>query len=102
MGLHYSGGIGIVYDKELDKSIGSVDYQMIETDATKYTRKRWWGEFYSNRKIKKTGVYRLELEDGRGGDCVVWVKDDLVTNKASQFHYHFNGRGKLGRNYGKL
>ena len=68
MGLHYCGGIGTVYDKELEKSIGSVDYQMIETDATKYTRKRWWGEFYSNRKIKKTGVYRLELEDGRGGD----------------------------------
>lgn len=97
MGLHYSGGIGSVYDKELDKPISTIDYQLIETDATKYTKKKWWGEFYSSKKIKRTGVYRIELEDGQSGDCVVWVKDDIVQDRASQYHYHFNGRGKLGK-----
>jgi hypothetical protein len=99
MGLHYSSGVGIVYDKEIDKPISKIDYQLIETDPTKYTKKRWWGEFYSTKRVKKTGVYRIELEDGQSGDCVIWVKDDVARDKASQYYYHFNGRGKLGKGF---
>ncbi|HEX79218.1 MAG TPA: hypothetical protein G4O19_03570 [Dehalococcoidia bacterium] len=101
MALHYSSGIGNLYDKEINKPISRINYQLIEIDPTKYTKKKWWGEFYSSKIIKKSGVYRIELEDGKSGDCVICVKDDFTQDKASQFHYHFNGRGKLGRGYGK-
>ena len=101
MALHYSSGIGNLYDKEINKPISRINYQLIEIDPTKYTNKKWWGEFYSSKIIKKSGVYRIELEDGKSGDCVICVKDDFAQDKASQFHYHFNGRGKLGRGYGK-
>jgi len=99
MALHYSSGIGMIYDKEIDKPISKIDYQLIETDPTKYTKKKWWGELYSSKRIKKTGVYRIELEDGLSGDCVIWVKDDFSQDRASQYHYHFNGRGKLGKGF---
>ena len=39
MALHYSGGIGILYDKEIDQAISKVSYQLIDTDPTKYTKK---------------------------------------------------------------
>lgn len=99
MAIHYNNGVGTVYDKEVDKPISRIDYQLIETDPTKYSKKKWWGEFYSTKKVKKTGVYRIELEDGQSGDCIIWVKDDMAQDKSSQFHYHFNGRGKLGKGF---
>jgi hypothetical protein len=99
MALHYSGGIGIIYDKEIDQPISKVSYQLIETDPTKYTKKKWWGEFYTSKEIKRSGIYRIELEDGRKGECVVWVNIELKELSASQYHYHFNGRSKLSRDF---
>ena len=47
MGLHYSGGLGMLYEKESSLLISKINYQMIETDATIYTKSRWWGDrFY--------------------------------------------------------
>ena len=96
MSLHYSGGIGALFDKDSELNICKVDYQLMETEATKYTQKRWWGEFKCTKKLDKSGTFRIELEDGRKGDCVVWNESDSVQNKAAFFSYHFNGRGKLG------
>ena len=97
MGLHYSGGIGMLYEKELDQPVAKISYQLIETDATKYSKKKWWGELYASKDIKRTGVLRIELEDSRIGECVVWTSSDLKKGSATQHHYHFNGRGRLGR-----
>ena len=43
MGIHYSNGLGRLYDKDIERPIAEVKYQLIETDATKYTPKKWWG-----------------------------------------------------------
>ena len=101
MGLHYSGGIGMLYEKEIDQPIAKVSYQLIETDPTKYTKKKWWGELYASKEIRQTGVLRIELEDNRVGECVVWTSSDIKKGSATQHHYHFNGRGKLGHSLKK-
>jgi hypothetical protein len=97
MALHFSGGTGILIDKESELQICKVDYQLMETEATKYNQKRWWGEFDCAKKIEKSGTFRIDLEDGRKGDCVVWSESDAEQAKSSHYVYHFNGRGKLGR-----
>ncbi|MCK5577323.1 MAG: hypothetical protein KAI14_03310 [Dehalococcoidales bacterium] len=97
MGIHYGNGFGLVYDKELDKPIAKVNYSLIETDATKYTRKRWWGEFSTAKVIKRTGKYVIEMEDGRKGDCVVYTNSEAQQGQGSQYFYHFNGRSALRR-----
>jgi hypothetical protein len=97
MALHYSSGAGILYDKETKQSILKLDYQLIETDPTKYTRKKWWGEFNCRIKIEKSGIYRMEMEDGRSGDCVVWSQSEAGQVNNSQYSYHFNGRSKIGK-----
>jgi len=98
MSLRYSGGTGALFDKESELQICKVDYQLMETESTKYTQKRWWGEFSCAKKLEKSGIFRLELEDGRKGDCAVWSDSDSTQNKETFFSYHFNGRGKLGSN----
>ena len=99
MAVHYSNGIGKLYDKEIERPIAEVRYQLIETDPTKYTPKKWWGEFSTNRDIKHRGdsVYILELEDSRKGECFVNINTQERKRSASHHHYRFNGRGKLGR-----
>ena len=100
MALHFSGGIGTLYDMKINQPIAKISYQLIETDPTQYSKKKWWGEFNSNKAIKESGTFRIELEDGRKGECIVSVN---VKSKgiAAHHHYHFNGRGKLGRGYGR-
>ena len=95
MAIHYSNGVGRLYDKEMDKPVAEVKYQLIETDPTKYTHKKWWGEFSSVRQIKQSGNFILELEDSRKGECVIIANTQM--KKGTVHHYHFNGRGKLGR-----
>ncbi len=98
MGLHYSSGIGKLYDKEAEKVITEVKYQLIETDPTKYTHKKWWGEFTTNQKIKKLSDFIIEFEDCRAGGCYVSVNADRgEVRRASLHYYRFYGRGKLGR-----
>ena len=45
MGIHYSNGFGKLYDRETGETILNVEYQLIETDQTIYTSKKWWGSF---------------------------------------------------------
>ena len=97
MGIHYGNGLGLLYDKEIEKPIAKVSYQLIETDPTKYTKKKWWGEFSTSKELRRTGNYTIELEDGRKGDCVVFTNSELKQGHASHYFYHFNGRSTLGR-----
>ncbi len=98
MGLHYSSGIGKLYDKEAEKVVTEFKYQLIETDQTKYTPKKWWGEFTTNQKIKKLSDFIIEFDGGRAGGCYVSVNTDKgEVRGTSLHHYRFYGRGKLGR-----
>ena len=98
MALHYSNGTGRLHDKELGKPIVDIQYQLIETDPTKYTPKKWWGEFSTKREIKPLGNYLIEFEDGRKGECIVGNSTTPVKKSASRRHYcSFHSRGPLGR-----
>ncbi len=103
MALRFSGGNGTLYEKDFDQPIARVNYQLIETEQSKYMRKKWWGELYSAKDINRSGVLRIEFEDGRMGECIVWSSSDSAVKKgaSTQHHYHFNGRGKLGKGLGK-
>ena len=99
MGIHFSSGFGFLYAKEIDQPIAKVSYQLTETDATKYTRKKWWGELSTNKEVKSAnepGTHRVEFEDGRKGECVIWVNTEAQQGRTPHFYYHFNGRSKLG------
>ena len=93
MALHYSSGIGNVFDKNQGKNIADIKYHLIESDPTIYTRKKWWGDFSTTGKISTTGDYRIEMEDGRMGDCIISVNTEHKDKR--QLYYNFFGRGKL-------
>jgi hypothetical protein len=96
MALHFSNGTGTIYDKDIDLPIAKVNYQLIETDPTKYTKKRWWGEFTTNKKIKRPGNYIIEFDDNRKGECVIYTDSRPKHGHSRQhYHHHFNGRSKL-------
>ena len=97
MAIRYTNGIGKIYDKEIQQPISDVTYQLIETDKTKYTPKKWWGEFSAKREIKRLGNYILELDDGRKGECVIIANTEGGKGPGAHHHYRFNGRGALGR-----
>ena len=103
MAIHYSNGLGQLFDKESKQPVSQVNYRLIETDPTKYTKKRWWGELSAGKQIKETKnsvIFRIEFEDGRDGECAVWVNTESQESSGGQlFSYHFNGRGKLGRDF---
>ena len=100
MGIHFSSGLGFLYVKEMDQPIAKVNYQLIETDPTKYTKKKWWGDIYTNKEVKsvnEVGTHMIEFEDGRKGVCVIWANTEAKPGRSSHYHYHFNGRSKLGQ-----
>ncbi|MCK5576687.1 MAG: hypothetical protein KAI14_00065 [Dehalococcoidales bacterium] len=97
MGIRYSNGFGLIYDKELEKLIAKVNCSLVETDATKYARKRWWGEFSTIKAIERTGKYVIEMEDGRRGECIAFAGSNAQQGPGSQYYYHFNGRSALRR-----
>ena len=101
MGIHFSSGLGFLYVKEMDQPIAKVNYQLTETDPTKYTKKKWWGELYTNKEVKSVneiGTHVVEFEDGRKGVCVVWTNTEDKKVRSSHYYYHFNGRSNLSRN----
>ncbi len=97
MTVHYSGGVGVLYNKGADENLATVAYQLIETDPTKYTRKKWWGDFSTKKEIKQLGNYVIEFEDGRKGECIVSNNTQTGKRTASRYHYTFFGRSSLGR-----
>lgn len=96
MAVRYSNGIGVIIDKELEKPIADIRYQMMETSKTKYTTGKWWGEFSTRKEIKRAGNYILEFEDGRKGECIINANSEAARS-TSRYHYSFFGRGPLGR-----
>lgn len=96
MALHYGNGTGLLYDKDIDRPVGKISYQLIWTDPTKYTKKKWWGDFTTGRGLKHLGSYIIELEDGRKGDCIVSSNSQSGSKRANVHFYHYNGRGTLG------
>lgn len=104
MAIHYSNGIGQLYNNETQQTVAQINYRLIETDPTKYSKKKWWGEFSTNKGIKEQSssvIFRIEFEDGRDGDCIVWMSTEAKSGTDSKYNnnYHFNGRGKLSRDY---
>ncbi|MDD5083005.1 MAG: hypothetical protein PHU08_06490 [Dehalococcoidales bacterium] len=98
MGLHYRSGFGRIFDKEAEQTVAEIKYQLIETDPTKYTNKKWWGEFSTDERIKRMGKYVIEFEDSRAGECFISVNQEKgEVRLAALHHYRFFGRGKLGR-----
>jgi len=100
MAIHFSNGIGQLFEKNIDMPIAQINYHLSETDATKYTRKKWWGDFQSNKKLKESqlaSTLRMEFDDSRNGACTVWMGTEAGSKKSSNNIYHFNGRGKLVR-----
>lgn len=96
MGLHYNNGFGHLYDKEApDFPTARINYQMMETDATRYTKKKWWGDFSTGDELKHLGNFIIDFEDSRRGECVVIANTDVSSKKARAWYYHFNGRGAL-------
>jgi hypothetical protein len=96
MAVRYSNGSGAIMDKDLEKPIANIRYQLMETSKTKYTTGKWWGEFSIKKEIKRSGNYILEFEGGRKGECLVSSKSE-ASGSASRYHYSFFGRGPLGR-----
>jgi len=104
MAIHYSNGLGQLYDKDNKQPIAQVNYRLIETDPTKYTKKKWWGEFHTSKELKElkeSVIFRIEFEDSRDGVCAVWVNTEARDDAGSKYHYnyHFNGRGKMGQDF---
>jgi hypothetical protein len=103
MAIHYSSGFGKLYKKDTGETILDINYQLVETDQTQYTNKKWWGEFSSKQEIKSVSTYIMEFNDGRRGECIVTINPDISDKRrkgeklASHYYYRFNGRGKLGR-----
>ncbi|MDD4230587.1 MAG: hypothetical protein PHU52_03485 [Dehalococcoidales bacterium] len=96
MAIHFSEGSGFLYDKESDLMVARVKYQLTETDASIYTKKRWWGELITTRALVDSGsTFSIEFSDGRRGDCFVYANSE-INSRSQRYHYHFNGRSKLG------
>ena len=96
MAIHYRNGIGRLFDKGQEEAIVEIKYQLMETDATKYTVKKWWGEFSCGQRLEQPKDYRMELEDGRKGDCIVSGNIPSQRRIAAQHYYSFFGRGPIG------
>jgi len=98
MALHYSSGTGKIYDKDTTRPIANINYQLIETERTKYSAKKWWGEFSATKPVKRMGDYIIELGESRRGLCYISANDERASSKTATHHYYrFYGRGKLGK-----
>jgi hypothetical protein len=98
MSIRFNNGSGQVFPKETPETpLARITYKLTETDATKYTKKRWWGDFSCGEEIKRLGNFFIEFEDGRRGECAVIANTEDATDKAQIWYYHFNGRGALSR-----
>lgn len=43
MAIHYNNGTGQLHSKESKQPVTQINYRLIETNPTKYTKKKWWG-----------------------------------------------------------
>jgi hypothetical protein len=98
MSLRISTGIATLYDKETpDFAVARVNVNLMETESTKYSKKKWWGDFSVNEELRHLGNYLIGFEDARKGECIVIANTEASSKKSKTWYYHFNGRGGLGR-----
>lgn len=98
MAIRYSNGSGRLHDKELERPIAEIQYQLLETNPTRYTTKKWWGEFSTKRELKKRNNCMIEFEDGRKGDCIITSSSTATKSRVTfRYHYSFYGRGPIDR-----
>ena len=98
MSLHISNGVGNLYEKESpDFPAARINYNLMETDATKYNKQKWWGEFSTAEELKHLGNFLVDFEDARRGECVVIANTEGASKKSKTWYYHFNGRGTLSK-----
>ncbi len=98
MSIRITTGSGTLFDKETpDFPVARINFNLMETEATKYTKKKWWGEFSLSEELKHMGNFLISFEDARKGECVVIANTASSSKKNKTWYYHFNGRGGLGR-----
>ncbi|AKG53875.1 hypothetical protein DGWBC_1222 [Dehalogenimonas sp. WBC-2] len=95
MSIRYNGGTARLYSKDTEKSVADIRYQMMSTEATRFTRMRWWGDFSANKELRTLGDFVMEFEDGSRGEVFVY-SSGAPQGKSGRFLYTFNGRGRLG------
>ena len=64
-----------------------------------YTSKKWWGEFSVKKEMNPDRLYIVEFADSRKGECIVITDSEKQQDRkreASNCHYRFYGRGRLG------
>ncbi len=98
MSIRITTGAAALYDKETpDFPVARINYNLMETEATKYNKKKWWGDFSLGEELKHLGNYLIGFDDARKGGCVVIANTESSSRKNKIWFYHFNGRGSLGR-----
>jgi len=96
--LRITTGIGTLYDKETpDFAVARVNFNLMETETTKYNKKKWWGDFSVNEELRHAGNFLISFEDARKGEVIVIPNTESQTRNSKTWYYHFNGRGGLGR-----
>jgi hypothetical protein len=71
MNVQVTSGTGTLYDKEMpDFPVAKISFSLLETEANKYVKKKWWGDFSAVSEPKHAGNYIIGFEDSRKGECV--------------------------------
>ena len=85
--------IGKLYISGDEQSVIGINYQLHDSSAAS-----WWGDFVLTeyRRLKDSGGYVIELEDGRKGMCSIRKKvNKAVSGTPPLYHYYFRGSGLL-------
>ena len=68
MSIRITTGSGTLFDKEtLDFPVARINFNLMETEATRYAKKKWWGEFSLGEELKHIGNYLIGFEDACKG-----------------------------------
>ena len=96
MTLRITSGTGMLFDKEApDFPVARVAFNLMETDGTKYSKKKWWGDFSVGEELRHSGNFLISLENARKGEIIVIPNTESKTRKSTTWYYHFNGRGEM-------
>jgi hypothetical protein len=93
MTVRYLGGTARLYAKDIEKPVADVRFQMMMTDANRFTRMKWWGDFSASKELKTLGEFIMEFEDGSRGEVFVYASG--APQGKGRYQYPFNGRSKL-------
>lgn len=89
--------MGVLYKEMPAFPVARINFNLMETEATKHNKKRRWGDFSMGEELKHLGNYRIGFEDARKGECVIVANTEATSKKYKTWYYHLNGRSTLGR-----